>query len=304
MHGSYRRIIIAAVGWLILTGQTGQPRHNNTATEAQAEQGLNNIAAAIEHANKPEKSDPGCDPRKEDRHSDLCAQWKAADAARNSFVLGIFGAAIGFATLLAAGFAAMYAKEAALHTQAGAEAAKEALAHARLISDAELRPYLFIEKMEMKDVDPDFSSLKRVEAVLKNYGITPARNIRCKMFVYLAGNSLVPRPFHRSVAWSDTGSAAPGHYRRSLSGIVISEEDAKKIVAFESYLVVRIRYTYTDQGGQKFTESVDYYMDGISWEDRDFYLLTAESINRKRRREPTLFDAKEPSDKKGEDDEN
>jgi hypothetical protein len=71
-----------------------------------------------------------CAPGRDNRASDLCAQWKAADAAAEaakwSGLTGIFtGVAllIGFGTLAAAVAAAIYARDAARHGSTAAEAA-------------------------------------------------------------------------------------------------------------------------------------------------------------------------------------
>jgi hypothetical protein len=73
-----------------------------------------------------------CAPGEENRNSDLCAQWKAADAADESaewaerMSLPIWlGAITGVLTLLAAVAAAVFAKSAAYHTKRSADAAVE-----------------------------------------------------------------------------------------------------------------------------------------------------------------------------------
>ncbi|MBM6576326.1 hypothetical protein KCP91_08070 [Microvirga sp. SRT01] len=60
-----------------------------------------------------------CKAGQDNRASDLCAQWKAADAAelsavwtRNTFWVGLLGSVIAFVTLMAAVAAALYAKAA------------------------------------------------------------------------------------------------------------------------------------------------------------------------------------------------
>ncbi|QDZ08531.1 hypothetical protein FPZ24_14510 [Sphingomonas panacisoli] len=147
MPRGYRCIILAAFGWLILAAAPGkdrQPQSDNASASREAQSGLDKIAAAIKEANKSPQPDPGCDPDKEDRHSDLCAQWKAADAARDSFWAGVTGLVIGGFTLLAAGFAAWYARQAWKETKRGADAAELAVEAARLIGEAQTRAYLSV----------------------------------------------------------------------------------------------------------------------------------------------------------------
>lgn len=85
------RFILAAVGCLILTANhsTGQsPENQQAAVEAQrsadTQQAANSIAGAIRDTIRPVEKDEGCQKGRDSRDSDLCAQWKAADAARDA----------------------------------------------------------------------------------------------------------------------------------------------------------------------------------------------------------------------------
>lgn len=96
---------------------------------------------------KPKKCEPGA----YDRSSLDCAQWKAADAAEasavwaaRSFWLGVIAALVGGFTLFAAGYAAHYAKKAAIATRQAATAALQANQQSRDLFVAENRPWLKI----------------------------------------------------------------------------------------------------------------------------------------------------------------
>jgi len=120
---------------------------------------LKEIAAALKDANKPDDTTKPCGKNEDNRSSDLCAQWKAADAARGSaiwaertFWLGIGGLVVGFLTLIAAGAAAFFAHKAAVETQKGANAAIDAVtetrnanAIAREALEEQDRPWLKVE---------------------------------------------------------------------------------------------------------------------------------------------------------------
>jgi len=163
MPRGYRCIVFAAVGGLALIGATPQNDSGDQAiqpnTESVEAQGLDNIAAAIWKANKTPQPDSGCEPGQENRHSDLCAQWKAADAAAEAtwwaaamFWLGMGGAVIGALTLTAAAFAAWYAREAARHTETGAlEAAKGAKA-----AQDTYQAYLATERAIVRVISAEF----------------------------------------------------------------------------------------------------------------------------------------------------
>jgi hypothetical protein len=86
-NGINRGVIIALVG-LILIG-AGEPPKSPIQTQdsqaaAEIKQAGNSISSAIIQAAKPAEKDGGCQDRKDRRDSDLCAQWKAADAATNA----------------------------------------------------------------------------------------------------------------------------------------------------------------------------------------------------------------------------
>lgn len=79
------------------------------------------MAATLREANKPSDLNQPCEQGEDNRSSDLCAQWKAADAARSSadaaWLFGALGSLIGALTLAAAAAAAIWARKAANETQ-------------------------------------------------------------------------------------------------------------------------------------------------------------------------------------------
>jgi hypothetical protein len=85
MLGGYRNVFAALAG-LALVGagpeESKQPIQGNSATETQ--KASETIAAAIRQTISPTEKDGGCQNGSDKRDSDLCAQWKAADAARDA----------------------------------------------------------------------------------------------------------------------------------------------------------------------------------------------------------------------------
>ena len=71
------------LGSLFLIGAKSAPTvdGDNSATEAQIVRSLNRVSEALEDANQPKREARACAAGKLDRSSDLCAQWRAADAA-------------------------------------------------------------------------------------------------------------------------------------------------------------------------------------------------------------------------------
>jgi hypothetical protein len=135
----YRRMraVLFALAALFLaaaspSGQQGQSQQPGNSNEIAAS--ANGTEATVVEAAREQQTDTGCKAGQDRRESDLCAQWKAADAAHASAVwaeytywLGVVGLGIGFLTLLAAGAAAKFARDAATETKRGADAADNTL---------------------------------------------------------------------------------------------------------------------------------------------------------------------------------
>jgi hypothetical protein len=103
MPRGYRCIIVALVG-LTLIG-AGEPPKEGSATKQEPTQSellnaASSISAAISNIQIPVEKDPGCGDRKDRRESDLCAQWKAADAASDAAQYAYWTMLLGFAGTL------------------------------------------------------------------------------------------------------------------------------------------------------------------------------------------------------------
>jgi len=127
--------------------------------------------------------DRPCPPGDDLRSSDLCAQWKAADAAAEgaawtarNFWLSLLGTVVGAGTLLAAFMAATYAKHAAKEARRSADIAKDALI-------ASERAWLTIELHADSDLTfhPTGGCSLFVYLTIKNIGRTPALNVHTSM---------------------------------------------------------------------------------------------------------------------------
>ncbi|MGD9811190.1 MAG: hypothetical protein AB7U35_07625 [Sphingobium sp.] len=139
-YGRYRGVILA-LGGLILIGASPPSKQDGTnppqASNEKIERSLEDIATSLKQANKPSEHDKPCSKGDDYRDSDLCAQWKAADAAKSAadaaWWIGGFGLLIGAFTLGAAVAAAIYARSAAIHTKTSADSfieAERAILHA------------------------------------------------------------------------------------------------------------------------------------------------------------------------------
>lgn len=184
--GWIRRSILLIVGALCLTA-ANSPRqsahHENPQTEQVIANSLQNIEAILQDSNKRDVGDPSCNKGQDNRKSDLCAQWKAADASQQSaeyaFWFGIIGAVVGGSTLIAAVAAAVFARKAAVETAKGAKAAKKAVKAGRAansITNETHRAWIGLEAVpnliQQSGVDGLYI---RADFVAKNFGSTAAK---------------------------------------------------------------------------------------------------------------------------------
>lgn len=154
----------------------------------------------VEPDGTPDLEKP-CDPGKDNRNSDLCAQWKAADAAergaywtQGAFWVGFVGLMLGLGTLGAAVAAARYAKAAADHTEAGvneanraASAAEAAVAEATKANTitasayiTEQRPWIEVDLEVTHIAFKDTGLEVRTRVKLSNRGKTPAIHVQAR----------------------------------------------------------------------------------------------------------------------------
>lgn len=136
MLRSYRCIIIAVAGLILIgaspskQGNTNKEGDESSRPVASEQAGADTTAPKQPISHPPDK---GCERGKDNRKSDLCAQWKAADAASDAaqytywqLMIGWIGVVLGSITMASAIAAALYAKRAAIATEATVGIAKEA----------------------------------------------------------------------------------------------------------------------------------------------------------------------------------
>ena len=173
MVRAYQGIMLAIAG-LILIGAGEPPKTGNQSqdvqTAAKIEKAGNSIASAIIQAGKPLEKDGGCEDRKDNRNSDLCAQWKAADSAAE---------------------AAQYSLWTLLISAIGTGLLVWTLWETRQTSRRELRAYLSIEPFGVNEAE---NGLSRVPFEMINNGQTPAYDLRlCGDFLIVEGD---PKEFN------------------------------------------------------------------------------------------------------------
>lgn len=180
MLRGYRCIVVTALGCLALAATN--PKHAAANPQANSEKqrsaALDRIPATLEDQAKPSEHDKPCHEDSENRASDLCAQWKAADAAKLAadvaWWVGVVGSFIGSLTLGAAVYAAFYAKRAATETKRGADAAERAVTETQRIGEAQVRCYLSVTGCWAAYYEKGVS----ICCEIQNSGQSPAFNVR------------------------------------------------------------------------------------------------------------------------------
>lgn len=170
MPRGYRYVIVAAFGWLALTGQHPKPTADPKQTRAQESiaNSLSNIATTnnelAERAKRPVERQP-CGPGNYKSNDDLCAQWKAADAAADATWWAQWGTWLSGVSLFAVAIAIYLTIESnniARETAKRQLRAYLAFTHTSLVTDHTL--------------SPDGS----IMFLLKNFGQTPGRSVQLR----------------------------------------------------------------------------------------------------------------------------
>lgn len=157
------------------------------------------------------------------------------------------------------------------------------LAHARRVSQLELRPYVFVDKIEREQLAERYFQLV---VWLKNFGRTPARNLEAIVTTYVARDLSKLRKHRPRADRIELGTAGPDSSRRAFSPLIFTEAQWEAPAFDRAYGIIRVKYTYTDDTGEtRFEESFDYYTDptAIMKDEPMFYLLTPTMLEKRKR---------------------
>ncbi len=223
MSRGYGRAILAAFGWLSLTGSS--PPNEAAPRPATKEQGALIIPSASPaaspepYASYPDKNAEDCYGAANHDSADLCAQWRAAVAAEKAASAAVAadwiaggGALISLVSIVLIFIALLqtrnanriakreYAK-ARIEARNSAKSTDEALAHARVSAEAtselvtvsretaraQLRAYLDFDgphyRFDGRDEKEPDSVPIGIGIPVKNFGDTPAVNIRTDLAI-------------------------------------------------------------------------------------------------------------------------
>ena len=272
MPRGYRCIILAAVGWLSLAAaphpdakaETPNPKATQKAT--QSAPAITATPQAVKEVEPPKKQ-PRCGPRQYGDDDDLCAQWKAADAAGDaawwamaSFWIGVTGTGGLLASIY-------YTRRAVLAAVTSNENAQEALAHAKNMAEIELRPYLHIDAISFQEVDL-ISVNTPISITVRNFGSTPATRFRIEAGADLRNTAKTEHPARsiRLRRYPSVDEIPPGHAATiTVPGPIRNGGGGSNSAIFCSVL-----FHYADKFGSDHKRWETYRADASSYGKREF----------------------------------
>ena len=149
------RIALFAVAGLILIGAGNSPKTDNQPQNSKPQnkvaKAARPIPSAVTSVDIPVEKDLGCKQGNDNRNSNLCAEWKAADAARDAAEYSLWGLGIG---IVGTAFLVLTFWE------------------TRKTSRAQLRAYVGVEVRTLRINAPDGKA--SVDLDISNNGVTPA----------------------------------------------------------------------------------------------------------------------------------
>ncbi len=293
MYSGFRTILVTAASLILLGAAPNKepPHQAPPAQKSSADSDKPSSTWAATHGVISPGVNTGCLPGKDDRRSDLCAQWKAADAAFDGakwsywqLILGFVGLFLGAITMGAAIAAAIYARRAAIATEDTVKIAKQsadesgfamaiaarsadaAAAHAEIAKDAskkQLRAYVHETQLTLR-ADADETAVW-VDVILENKGATPAFNLSANASLCLYPDATPPdnEPVGTNIptdaAKQTLGSGATHAIR---DGVSCTPNNAADVLAGRWTLLVLGNVTYEDVFGETHTTKFRYKSHG------------------------------------------
>lgn len=282
MLRGYRGIFTAFVG-LTLLGVSPSPKSQAQGQQEQGETKVGQPPSTVASSAQPVKQVDSlkkqfpCGPNQYDSNADLCAQWKAADAASQaaewaewSFWLGLVGTFGLLLTLhytrkavLAAEEATKDADRALEIAEANSKAASDLVEVSRASAEVELRPYINCDQIEYTVIGAEDGKRGLIaHFILKNSGVTPAKNVQL-----WGGLQIFPDKQSIQFAPLDTGfgpSITRGN-GRSHGFWALSVETLSDVVQNNRIPVFFVAAYYSGMlSDERFVEHTAYRMENIA----------------------------------------
>jgi hypothetical protein len=177
--------------------------------------------------------------------SDLAQQTRAADAAQASVALGfvaiqitLLGLIIGFLTMVAALFAARYAKKAADSARDSHNLQEKAL-------QIQTRPFLVIKDFTVEELPRDFEFNRfEITCHVENMGVLPAVNVRFEYGWWLGELRHALENVRIDRKPTIISHCPRGITRRAVMQIDLTDDELKQLWRNEAYLALLVRFTF------------------------------------------------------------
>lgn len=243
-------VVIFGLIWIALPPKGLRDRYGAEAYR-QIEQARKQAAPLREKTDEAQGYNPPCHEGQEDRQSDLCAQWKAADSAASAahagWVFGTIGTAIGLLTLIAAGAAAKFARDAAIQTKRGADAADASVQSNRAwMTHHSLNIGVFTGYLGGRQVTNGMC----MAPSWKNTGGSPAINVRIEYQQYFCPPGDEPPVFNPTFINDRIGAVVGSNDVQSPQltpfGDGLTDEFRKREVVIYLYTRVTYQLIYSD----------------------------------------------------------
>jgi len=236
-----RCVILAAVGWLISSAENlppgNRPKQHQQSVARQRQIDTQQTASAVVGGGNGDtvgssEKDRGCDHAPEDRKSDLCAQWKAADAARD---------------------AADYAWWSMLAGVVSIALLVWTLRETRWTARTELRAYVFPNTFYYAIRNPKLPSSGIIlQIIWKNFGSTPTKNLHFRQELLLSDEIMLDFPGFSDAAVNFEYTLAPSDTVRT-SGMFLTKEILNLSFEAKKHIYVAGVASYEDVFGKQQT---------------------------------------------------
>lgn len=247
MLRGYRNVFVALAGLaLIGAGPKQQQQSVNGQGNADTQHAAETIATAIRDTIKPPEQDAGCQDRSDKRDSDLCAQWKAADAANSAAIYSFWAVII---SAFATGLVVWTFQE------------------TRQNSRRELRAYLFVDSITLgvADKGPNKGFPGGI-IVIKNFGQTPAYRVLHYGVIDLVESSApLLSQIPETLGNVSASAIPPGANITGVRGIgrKLTFAEIRRVRKGELTFVARGRIEYNDAFERKRWTTYHYFYSGI-----------------------------------------
>jgi hypothetical protein len=276
MPRGYRCIILAALGWLILAASPAPDNSTKPEQSAPAksvQHSLDTIARAqdeIAEAAKPGEYEQPCPDGKRNYKSDLCAQWYAANAARDAADWAYWSLAVSILGTIGIGVAL------GLTIQSN----RIAVNTARL----QLRCYMSPEKVRVKWYDETFDNdikILRCSVTMWNRGQTPARNVKVYWTCWLAKSVTECREPPFISAAIDRSFIGPSSPFTAIVGVSMTPDEIASVEVFQRVIICVLNIEYTAFDGAIIKDGpYNYWANATYIDDRKPGFITEAILQR------------------------